>query len=163
MSITTNYKFKNAAAATVDIGTIFCDLTNDQTIAGVKTFSTTPIVATMATTDNSTSAASTAFVKAQGYAVTSSIPSLTGYSTTTAMNTAIAAAIPDTSTFATKTYVDTAIANILNGTSSHTICKIGVWQLYDIGAGTYFATKNTTNNKGTKITSDGGWYMTQNL
>jgi len=41
MSITTNYKFKNAAEATVDIGTIFCDLTNDQTVAGAKYFSGT--------------------------------------------------------------------------------------------------------------------------
>jgi hypothetical protein len=41
MSITTNYQFKNAAAATVDIGTIFCDLTNDQTVAGAKYFSGT--------------------------------------------------------------------------------------------------------------------------
>jgi hypothetical protein len=39
MSITTNYTFKNAANATVDIGTIFCDLINDQTIGGNKTFS----------------------------------------------------------------------------------------------------------------------------
>lgn len=41
----------------------FLALTGNQTIAGLKTFSTTPVVGTMAVGDDSTSAASTAFVK----------------------------------------------------------------------------------------------------
>lgn len=42
-------------------------LTGDQTIADVKTFSSSPILPTPATSDNSTKGATTAFVKAQGY------------------------------------------------------------------------------------------------
>ena len=45
----------------------FVQLTTDQTIAGVKTFSTSPVVPTQITGDNSTKVASTAFVKAQNY------------------------------------------------------------------------------------------------
>tara|TARA_R110001632_G_C11350460_1_gene418353 strand:- start:98 stop:1606 length:1509 start_codon:yes stop_codon:yes gene_type:complete len=42
----------------------------NQTIGGLKTFSTTPIIGTVATGDNTTSAASTAWVKLQGYSTT---------------------------------------------------------------------------------------------
>lgn len=42
--------------------------TGDETIAGIKTFSSSPVLPTPASSDNSTSAATTAFVKAQGYA-----------------------------------------------------------------------------------------------
>jgi phage-related tail fiber protein len=42
-------------------------LTGNQTIAGIKTFSSSPEVPTVATSDNSVKAASTAFVKAQNY------------------------------------------------------------------------------------------------
>lgn len=45
----------------------FVSLTGDQTIGGSKSFSTIPVVGTASTGDNSTKAASTAFVKAQGY------------------------------------------------------------------------------------------------
>jgi hypothetical protein len=45
----------------------FADLASDQTIGGAKTFSTAPIMPTPATGDDSTKAATTAFVKAQGY------------------------------------------------------------------------------------------------
>ncbi|MGI9143332.1 MAG: hypothetical protein ACR2IJ_09120 [Fluviibacter sp.] len=45
----------------------FVDKSTDQTIGGNKTFSNTPVVGTLTGTDNSTKAASTAFVKAQGY------------------------------------------------------------------------------------------------
>ena len=47
---------------TTDIGTYFCDLTNDQTVKGTKTFETTPVIGTKASDNNTTSAASTAFV-----------------------------------------------------------------------------------------------------
>jgi hypothetical protein len=50
----------NAATVTNGVYT-----TGDQTIAGVKTFSSSPIVPTAAVDDNSTAAASTAFVVAQ--------------------------------------------------------------------------------------------------
>lgn len=42
-------------------------LTGNQTISGTKTFSSSPIVPTPATSDNSTKIATTAYVKAQGY------------------------------------------------------------------------------------------------
>lgn len=45
----------------------FVDLSSAQSISGVKTFGSSPVVPTPATGDNSTNAASTAFVKAQGY------------------------------------------------------------------------------------------------
>lgn len=45
----------------------FVDLSSAQTVAGVKTFSSSPVVPTPLTSDNSTNAASTAYVKAQGY------------------------------------------------------------------------------------------------
>lgn len=45
----------------------FVDKSTDQTVAGTKTFSSSPVVPTPSTSDNSTKAASTAFVKAQNY------------------------------------------------------------------------------------------------
>lgn len=56
----------------------FTDLTSDQTVAGVKTFSSSPVVPTVTSSDSSTKAASTAFVKAQGYLVSGD---LSGYLT----------------------------------------------------------------------------------
>jgi hypothetical protein len=196
MSITTNYTFKNAANATVDIGTIFCDLTNDQTIGGNKTFSN-QINVTGANVINFGSdktkqgdagkmgygtfsngvsldivgagtAGNTRFIKMwdnvtiEGYAYATS-PAADSNNTSLATTAWVRSKVPDTSTFATKSYIDGEIAKILNGTYGHTICKIGVWQLYDETSGTYFATKNTTNNKGTRITNDGGWYITQSF
>ena len=72
MSVTTRYKKDD-----VDIGTFFCDLTNDQTVKGTKTFETTPVVGTKASDNSSTSAASTAYVKNQAYATLAS-PTFTG-------------------------------------------------------------------------------------
>ena len=40
----------------------FADLTSDQTVAGIKTFSSSPIIPTVTASDSSTKAASTAFV-----------------------------------------------------------------------------------------------------
>lgn len=45
----------------------FVDLSSAQSIDGIKTFTSSPVVPTPSTGDNSTKAASTAFVKAQGY------------------------------------------------------------------------------------------------
>ena len=57
----------------------FADITSDQTIAGIKTFSSSPVVPTVTSSDSSTKAASTAFVKAQNYL---SSADLSGYLTT---------------------------------------------------------------------------------
>jgi hypothetical protein len=64
----------------------FTDLSSDQTVAGTKTFSSSPVVPTVTSTDSSTKAASTGFVKAQGYLTAGDLstyaplasPSLTG-------------------------------------------------------------------------------------
>ena len=48
----------------------------DQSIAGTKTFTTVPVVGTMATADDSTSAASTAWVKDQAYITSASLPTV---------------------------------------------------------------------------------------
>lgn len=63
------------------------DKTSAQTVGGEKTFTTTPIVGTMATSDNSTKAASTAFVKAQGYLTSAPATTLTGDVTGTGAGT----------------------------------------------------------------------------
>lgn len=59
----------NGNAATVTNGVY---TTGNQTIGGTKTFSSSPLVPTASSSDNSTKAASTAFVKAQGYVPASS-------------------------------------------------------------------------------------------
>lgn len=56
----------------------YVDKTTAQTIAGVKTFSDSPVVPTPATGDNSTKAATTAFVKAQGYLTDNAVDSVNG-------------------------------------------------------------------------------------
>lgn len=54
----------------------FVDLTNDQTIAGTKTFSNSPVVPTATAGDNSTKAASTAYVDAAAGVVSASVTAL---------------------------------------------------------------------------------------
>ena len=83
MSYTTNFKFKKDGTNYSDLGLAFCDLANDQTISGTKTFSNVPVVGTRDLADSGPSAASTAFVKGQGYAYASSLSS---YATTTNLN-----------------------------------------------------------------------------
>lgn len=56
----------------------FVDKSSAQTVAGIKTFTDSPVVPTPSTSDNSTKAASTAFVKAQGYLTTHAVDSVNG-------------------------------------------------------------------------------------
>ncbi len=56
----------------------FADLASDQTIDGAKTFTTSPILPTPATGDDSTKGATTAFVKAQGYLTANQTITLSG-------------------------------------------------------------------------------------
>lgn len=65
----------------------FVDKTTDQTVAGVKTFSSSPVVPTPATSDSSTKAASTAFVKAQNYLTTHAVDSVNGKTGTVVLTT----------------------------------------------------------------------------
>lgn len=55
------------------IATLACLLTGNQTIAGTKTFSSSPIVPTPDSTDNSTKAATTAFVTTKVNAVNTAV------------------------------------------------------------------------------------------
>jgi hypothetical protein len=79
--------------------------TGDQTIAGVKTFSSSPVVPTAAVNDNSTNAASTAFVVAQ---IADDAPTKTGtgasgtWAIDISGNAATATAVPDASITAAK-------------------------------------------------------------
>ena len=57
-----------------------------QTIAGLKTFSTTPVVGTVNANDDSTSAASTAWVKDQNYTTSSGVTSINFTTDGTALN-----------------------------------------------------------------------------
>lgn len=52
----------------------FVDKSSAQTIAGAKTFDSSPIIPTPASSDDSTKAASTAFVKAQSYITSAQAP-----------------------------------------------------------------------------------------
>lgn len=90
----------NAATVTNGVYT-----TGDQTIAGVKTFSSSPVVPTAAVNDNSTAAASTAFVVAQ---IADDAPTKTGtgasgtWGIDISGNAATATAVPDASITAAK-------------------------------------------------------------
>lgn len=61
----------------------FATLTSNQTISGNKTFTGNVIVPTVTSTDNSTAAASTAFVKVQGYLTTNQSITVSGDATGT--------------------------------------------------------------------------------
>lgn len=56
----------------------FVTLTGNQTVAGTKTFSSSPVIPTPSTADDSTKAATTAFVKAQGYLTAAPVTSVNG-------------------------------------------------------------------------------------
>lgn len=86
----------------------FVDKTADQTIGGNKTFSNVPTVGTMTGTDNSTKAASTAFVKGQGYLTANQNITVSGDATgsgTTAISLTLANSGVTAGTY-TKTTVD---------------------------------------------------------
>ncbi len=72
-----------SATACIAIGGpgVYVDKTNAQTVAGVKTFSSSPIVPTPATGDSSTAAASTAYVKNQAYIIHNEVVTATGDAT----------------------------------------------------------------------------------
>ena len=61
--------------------------TGNETVAGVKTFTSSPLVPTPSSGDNSQKAATTAFVKAQGYADDSSVVHKTGSETIAGVKT----------------------------------------------------------------------------
>lgn len=70
---------KNFGTGSTDVaaGDVVVRLTGDQTVAGVKTFSSAPIVPTQSANDNSTKAASTAYADAAVSAVAYTVDTLT--------------------------------------------------------------------------------------
>ena len=72
-----------SATAVIAIGGpgVYVDKSNDQTIAGVKTFSSSPVVPTATSSDSSTAAASTAYVKNQAYIIHNEVVTATGDAT----------------------------------------------------------------------------------
>jgi phage-related tail fiber protein len=84
----------------------FVGLAGDQTVAGVKTFSSSPVVPTVSTSDNSTKAASTAYVKGQGYISGNQNISLSG-DVSGSGTTAITATLANVGTAGTYTKVTT--------------------------------------------------------
>jgi hypothetical protein len=55
----------------------FVSITTNQTVSGIKTFSSAPIVPTQLASDDSTKAASTAYVKSQNYGTVTSVAAIT--------------------------------------------------------------------------------------
>ena len=97
-----NHKIQNLAAGTAttdavnkgqidNITTNMVKISGNQTIAGTKTFSASPNVPTPATSDNSTKAATTAYVKNQGYALDNAVVHLAGTETINGAKTFTAA------------------------------------------------------------------------
>lgn len=98
------------ATSVVPLGGIgaFVALTGAQSIADIKTFTSSPVVPTVSSGDNSTKAASTAFVKAQNYLTANETITLSGDVTgsgTTAITTTLANSGVTTGTY-TKVTVD---------------------------------------------------------
>lgn len=95
----------------------FVALSTDQTINGTKTFGTTPIVGTLTLSDNSTKAASTAFVKGQNYLTGNQSISLSGDASGTG-TTAITVTLANVGTSGTYTKVTTdAKGRVTSGTT----------------------------------------------
>ena len=67
----------NVTAGAVAVDSTVIRTTGTQTIGGAKTFTTIPIVGTASISDDSTKAASTAWVKDQGYVGSSGVTSIT--------------------------------------------------------------------------------------
>lgn len=95
----------------------FVDKSTAQTIAGIKTFSSSPVIPTPLTSDDSTQAASTAFVKAQGYITGNQNISVTG-DVTGSGTTSIATTLASVGTAGTYTKVTTdAKGRVTSGTT----------------------------------------------
>lgn len=95
----------------------FVARTGDQTIAGIKTFSSSPVVPTAAPGDNSTKAASTAFVAAAMAGAGTGDMLKSTYDTNTSGVVDDSERLGGTlaNLYALKTYVDTAISDLVNG------------------------------------------------
>lgn len=130
------------------------NLTTNQTIAGTKTFSISPLIPTATTGDNSTKAASTAFVNAAVATGTTGIAHLDGVETFIGAKTFTATPfIPNTPISAThavnKTYVDTIDTNAVhkNGSVAETITGVKTFSAAPIISSAPTADNNATTKK----------------
>ena len=116
-----NYNPQFYASSSSNINSaLYVTTTTAQAISGQKTFTTSPVVPTVSTGDNSTNAASTAYVQNQGYltvgTASTTLVDLTTSQTISGLKTF--STLPISTTSATtqyqltnKNYVDTAITN----------------------------------------------------
>ena len=122
----------SVAAAGLSVDSTVVRTTGAQTIAGGKTFSTVPVVGTAATADDTTKAASTAWVNLQGYSTTAGVVTSLSGSTGANITTAITgtAAVPivgatlnATGTASASTYLrgDNSWATVPGGYTSFTL------------------------------------------
>ena len=129
----------SVAATTVGVDSTVVRTTGAQTIGGLKTFTTIPVVGSALLADDSTQAASTAWVKDQGYSTTGG----TVTSITNAANTGTGTAITGSGTF---TYTGTGlIATAVSGTT----VTISTTATNNTGTVTSVAAGNTTFINGT--------------
>jgi hypothetical protein len=93
----------------------FIALVGDQLIAGIKTFASSPVIPTLAPGDNSTKAASTAFVTAAmaGAGLGDMLKSVYDTTNNGIVDNAEALGGSAANLYALKTYVDAAIANLV--------------------------------------------------
>ena len=122
----------SVAAAGLSVDSTVVRTTGAQTIAGLKTFSSVPLVGTAATADDTTKAASTAWVNLQGYSTTAGVVTSLSGSTGANITTAITgtAAVPivgatlnATGTASASTYLrgDNSWATVPGGYTSFTL------------------------------------------
>jgi hypothetical protein len=104
---TTDYKNNN-----VDIGSYFCDLTNNQTIGGIKTFSSIPKITTnIDVSTNNSNIATTAFVKLQNYITGLTATNLGAGTLATDVLATTQPAATNNTTIATTAFVNSQINN----------------------------------------------------
>lgn len=104
----------------------FVGTTGDQTVAGVKTFSSSPVVPTPSSGDNSTKAASTAYVKNQGYITENETVTLSG-DVSGSGKTAITTTLASVGTAGTYTKVTTdAKGRVTSGMNPTTLSGYGI-------------------------------------
>jgi hypothetical protein len=149
MSVTTFFQTSGT-----DLGTKFCDLTNTQTIAGVKTFSSL-LKVPIDSSSNFTPVASQNWVNNQGFAAASSIPVVTGYAPlasptfTGTPSGPTAATGTNTTQFASTAFVQSAIPTIPAIPAVYNMCqKSYFWKKTGWTKGSYIGFDVSTTSWG---------------
>jgi len=148
----------DAATARATLGAV--GLTGDQTVAGVKTFSSSPIVPTATAGDNTTKAASTAFVKA---ATDSAVIDRSRISLTASQVTTSGTAVDFTSIPSWAKRITVMFNGVSTNGSSAVTVQIGAGSIDATGysgasgyTGTSSAAGNMTNGFATETASGAG-------